>query len=68
MKLKDMKNGVRYVAVTNGSTIMKGEHVYLSGNAVFSIEAKGFLIKGAWERLRNEVEIDVDYHLQNWLS
>lgn len=64
MKLKEMEHGLHYVAVTNGSTIAKGERLMREkvDDSMVSFDAGGWLQKDEWKLLRNDVEIDWDYY------
>jgi len=64
MKLKEMSEGVRYIVVTNGTALKKGDHVVIDSRdgALICREAGGWLNKDDWVRLRNRVKIDTEYY------
>ena len=65
MKLREMEKGVRYIVTTGGSTLKKGDSVVMeSDGCLVCFDAGGFLPRGEWRNLRNEVEIDIEYYKQ----
>lgn len=63
MRLKDMQVMGRYVVTKGGSTLKAGERVSRdSKNSIACYDSRGWLVEGEWERLRNEVEVDVEWY------
>ena len=63
MKLKEMIPGRRYKVVTNGSTLKKGDRIYLDPkNRSLICDTTGWLEPDEWKYLRNKVEPDIRYY------
>jgi len=60
-KFKELEVGVHYVAITNGSTVYKGEHVYLeSDGCLVNEDSGGWLVPPI--KIRNLFAVDCDYY------
>ena len=63
MKLKEMMPEVRYIVTKGGSTLRKGENVWLDfDGSLMCLQGGGWLMPQEWRLLRNEVEFDVAYY------
>ena len=64
VKLKEMKPGIRYKVITNGNTLKIGDSISIDLEGTLSHHCfEGvWLHKSDWVRLRNKVEIDMDYY------
>jgi hypothetical protein len=66
LKLKDMELGIRYKVLTDSIRINKGDSIIINEDQCTVLYYKGlrynFLEEYEWSRLRNKVEIDMDYY------
>ena len=63
MNLKDMVPEIRYVVVTRGRTLQKGDNVWLDfDGSLMCLQGGGWLMPQEWRRLRNKVEFDKEYY------
>lgn len=70
MKLKDMEPNIRYVVTKGGTTLFKGDVIWieeLKGN-LKSKQTGGWLIYDDWKYLRNEVEISTKYYIDQFYN
>ena len=66
IRLEDMEPGVRYVAVTGGATIRKGDHLKMEeyDRAISCREAYGWINEADWKKLRTRVVVDREYYVR----
>lgn len=63
MKLKEMIPEVRYVVTKGGSTLQKGDNIWLDfDGSLMCLQGGGWLMPQEWRLLRNEVELDTTYY------
>lgn len=63
MKLKEMVPEVRYIVTKGGSTLNKGENIWLDfDGSLMCPQGGGWLMPNEWRLLRNDVELDVAYY------
>lgn len=63
MKLKEMIPEVRYVVTKGGSTLNKGDRIWLDfDGSLMSLQGGGWLMPQEWRLFRNEVEFDTAYY------
>jgi len=66
MKLKDMVPEIRYVVVTGGTTLQKGDNIWLDfDGSLMCLPVGGWLMPQEWGRLRNDVEFDKEYYTKS---
>lgn len=69
MKLRDMDKGIHYVVIKGGSTLAKGDDVWLDEDGLlYCGSAAGWLNPSEWRRLRNEVVFNVAYYQKQIVS